>query len=275
MDISLTKQFDPSQNQTLLQDNEKFYFPQTRFNFIQNHNGFRPSCLHVLLGTTGAGKTTLTRTILQDICKDKKVLWYSTEETHEQFQAQNAYSGFVDYENIRFFSEHDVIERLNNDTSNLDGFIKQFEWAIAEHAPDIIFFDNITTSVFYDQNPKAKDLTLQLRSLIRRYNFPMFLVAHTGSHIKENQWFSAADIRGVRNIAVTAEYLYCLMRFRAEREGQVKLWSFVHVDKSRLHGGGKEVYRLAYDQTSRTIISDTQMSYDAFREFVKGHSKLV
>lgn len=267
MNLYLTKDFDSGRNLQLVDDNEKLHFPLTRFQFIQNHRSFRPGCMHVLLGNTGAGKTTLTRTILKDVSAEKKILWYSTEETKDQFQTQNAYSQFVDYKNIRFFTEADILERLDMKFSDPEPFIKQIDWAIAESKPDMLVFDNITTSVFYDQNKKAPQLTQMLRDLMRSRNIPIFIIAHTASNIRDGVWFSSSDVRGFRNITNTAEYTYCLMRYRVPETDQ--LASFVYVDKSRLHGGAKEIYRLHYDPVLRTITSDATVSYERFMEFVK------
>jgi KaiC/GvpD/RAD55 family RecA-like ATPase len=84
----ISKNLDTSNLEELLENNNKTFFSHSRFKFIEKHKGLRPGLMHVLLGTTGSGKTTLSRSILSDICKRDKVLFYSTEETKDQFMIQ-------------------------------------------------------------------------------------------------------------------------------------------------------------------------------------------
>jgi KaiC/GvpD/RAD55 family RecA-like ATPase len=269
MNLYVTKPIDEDQRQKRIDENEFRYFPRSRFSFINVHKGFRPGCMHVLLSTTGAGKTTMARSILADVASERKVLWYSTEETHEQFETQLAYSNLHNTNKIRFVSEQTLMDRIDNKYDDVAGFMHQFDWAIDEVNPDIIFFDNITTSLMYDHNMKASLVTRQLRKLMREKNLPLFMIAHTESRIKNNEWFESNNIRGFKDITNTAEYVYCLYRYNVVVSGVPYMAAFINVDKSRLHDGAKFIYKLEYDRDLKLYTADTQIDFDSFQRVTK------
>lgn len=259
---------DPSQTARLVQENETNFFAPSRFNFLNEHKGLRPGLMHILLGTTGSGKTTLARGLLADLSQECRVLVYSTEETAEQFQTQAAYASKVKLENIAFAHEADYFANTSG-AHDIDGFIAQLRWSIDIEKPKVLFFDNITTSVFYDQNKQAGYMTSRLRALMVERNIPFFVVAHTGSNVRDNTWFEASQVRGFRNIVNAAEYLYCLFRFRSEIRGYTESASFIYVDKSRMHEGGKKIYRLGYDSRAKTYTDDRPEDYAKMVKFLR------
>jgi KaiC/GvpD/RAD55 family RecA-like ATPase len=60
-------------------------FPSIQFDFLKGHNGFQAGMCHVLVGTTGTGKSTLARSILAQQAKETNVFYYSSEETKNEF----------------------------------------------------------------------------------------------------------------------------------------------------------------------------------------------
>jgi len=268
--FSLAKNANTDDQKKLILENETNFLGDTRFKFINNHKGLRPGMMHVLLGTTGSGKTTLSRSILADLSKTNKVLVYSSEETLKQFQTQSGYADKINLKNIYFLHEKDVLSEHNNDVSSGDPLIKTLEWAIESHNPKIVFIDNITTSLFYDQNKNAIRVTSQLRDLMQKTNTAFFVIAHTASPIRDGCWFGANDMRGFRTIANLSEYLYCLFRTRTIVLGHEIASTFVHVDKSRMHSGVKEFYRLTYEIKEREYSCDDPANYKAVHEMLKG-----
>jgi hypothetical protein len=124
--------------------------------------------------------------------------------------------------------------------------------------------------MFYDENEKAVDMVRQLRELMNKSNKPFFIVAHTSTNIKNGQWFESSDVRGRRIITTKAEYVYCLFRCRVILNHHEHEASFVHVDKSRLHKGIKEFYRLSYDVNENDYLSDEKVNYKAVQDMLKG-----
>jgi archaellum biogenesis ATPase FlaH len=265
----LTEKLDNAKIPELLKENKTSFFAMSRFKFIERHHGLRPGLMHVLLGTTGSGKTTLSRSILSDMAKQDRVLFYSTEETQDQFMIQSSNQKKMNIENISFLHE-DQILKLVNGKHDIDGFVQSLAWAMEERKCKALFFDNITTSIFYDENEKAVEMVVKLRELMNKAKKPFFVVAHTSANVSNGQWFESNAVRGRRVITTKAEYVYCLFRCRVNLGGVEHQTSIVHVDKSRLHAGIKEFYRLDYDSSLNDYVSDNKVNYDSVLKLLKG-----
>jgi ABC-type proline/glycine betaine transport system ATPase subunit len=73
-------------------DKTKLVHAHSKLGFLNAHNGLRRGSLHLVLGTTGGGKSTLVRTVLRDIIfnADNQLsvgVWLS-EETVEDYKRQ-------------------------------------------------------------------------------------------------------------------------------------------------------------------------------------------
>ena len=263
-----SRKIDTSRTKEFMAANEAQAYPVTRFNFINDHRGMRPGMMHVLMGTTGSGKTTMARAILADLSQGCKILYYSSEETAEQFQAQAGYANKINFENISFVHETDALRECSG-KDDIEGFIKFLNWELDATNSDLLFFDNITTSVFYDQNKRAIDCATKLRAVMVQKRIPFFVVAHTGSLVRDGTWFDASNMRGFRSIANTAEYFYCLFRFRAVVGGYTQSASFIHVEKSMMHSNAKYIYKLFYDSATRDYTSEQPEDYSKCIEYLK------
>ena len=82
----------PEEIEVLHEGADRVYF-DTHYNFLKAHNGFRPGCMHMFMGTSHGGKSTLVRSLLTDICLSGKdingepnpVLLWLSEETVLEF----------------------------------------------------------------------------------------------------------------------------------------------------------------------------------------------
>lgn len=243
----------------------------SKFAFLQDHKGLRPGCIHIILGTTGSGKSTLVTSMLEEMLYAKKrVLFYLTEESTKDVETKLSY-GFLDFDQDLFgiFTEVDLLKRCDG-KKETRGFISQLEMAIDEMKPDILVFDNFTTSSFGDQNKNSPEVALALKQLVQEKNIPLLLVAHTGSSIKDGMFFDSSCVRGFRTITNIAEYVYCYLRLREEVMGEGRTANFIFTDKSRNHSeASRSTYKLFFDGTKKIFTSDQKASYGDLKKLIK------
>lgn len=86
--------------------------PEIEFNFIRDHYGLKRGKAHMLLGSSGRGKSTLSRSILFQLASKKKVLLCSSEETMHDTKMLFVKSRFTNklIDNIKFLHEEKMRE---------------------------------------------------------------------------------------------------------------------------------------------------------------------
>ncbi len=254
--------------EVLRAENEKFFFEPTRFDFLRAHKGFRPGKMHMLLAPISVGKSSLTRSILCDISQKHRVLYLSTEETEKDFRIQCAYlKSTPNFENITWRDEDDFLSAIGRSSDLISAYINKLDWALVESRAEILFFDNVTVSKAHREIKLAEDFACALRVLMVKRNIPFFVVGHTSTGIKENMMFESGDMRGVRTLAIKAEYLYCMARFAQTIENHTTLSNFLRVDKSRAHEGARSMYRMWFDPSEKHYTTSEFYDYDKFMRF--------
>jgi archaellum biogenesis ATPase FlaH len=238
--------------------------------FLNAHNGFRRGCLHLILGTTGGGKSTLVRALLRDLLFNKANdchvgIWLS-EETVADYRAQLA-AGVPSHDRLlktEAFSELEAIDL---------GELKFFEW-IEFHRPDIMLFDNITTSKFYmDKRPHEQAaFATKVKNIAKRLNMAVVLVAHTDANVSDSQkgLININQIRGSKTICNLVEFAYILQRF-AVGEG---FFPTIRVVKSRGQNLLHSLYMLKYDERLRSYSSDSALNFEKFKEVYANRNRL-
>ena len=236
---------------------------QSLFGFLNAHNGFRRGCMHLAIGTTGGGKSTLTRSIIRDvICNNGDNvllgLWLS-EETISDYKQQLSIG-------------LPVMDRLlktdaQSELEFTDGFTEMrfFEW-LEFTKPDIVIFDNITTSKFYmDKRPDAQAaFATKLKNITKKLNFALVLIAHTDSSASDSQKgiLNINHIRGAKTICNLVEFAYILQRFEI---GQ-GFFPTLRVVKSRSQELLHSLYLLKYENKLRSYVSDSPLEFKKFKE---------
>lgn len=256
---------------------KEFELAATRFKFINEHYGLKRGLRHVLLGTQGTGKSTLARSILLDLCKQHRVLLYSSEETQDQLASMFALRGVVDSDlkNLRVVHEKQILERCNGDVHNQTLWEQSLRLKIFNSRADVLFFDNITTSEFYDclEPEKQKSLLLKLQRTIERFNIPVFMVAHTRTGVKDDQQalISGDDVRGYRGLTNKAEFVYVYQRFMIPggSHGADVSMGLVIVRKGRGLSNINSVYALDFDFDRREYFGDRKISLEEFNQAFK------
>ena len=218
----------------LLEEKEKKHF-QSSYSFLNDHNGFRPGNLHLMLGVTSGGKSTFVRSLIIDILcnKPKKniLLWLS-EETRLEFLTEFSYSSFNDFNNENFF----IISEVDLGEMSKEDLIKKMEEIVFENDIDIVICDNLTTSdIYMDKGVEAQsEMAKQLKKMAVAWNIPLLVFMHTKAEITENynNIINMNDVRGSKSIIALAQFLYILQnKFNQQRNAQfVRVTFQIHID---------------------------------------------
>lgn len=260
-----------------LQKELKQVYFYTEVGFLKAHNGLRRGNLHMVLGTTGGGKSTLIRSLINDficITRNNELgigLWLS-EETIKSYKTQLSCGIFKVEELVRAqaFSEMDLDE---NDTESAF-----FEWAEVTR-PDILILDNITTSRFYEGKTPGQQFSFatKVKNMAIRLNIAVVVVAHTDSKTKDSQkdLIGVENVRGNRSIANLVEFAYIIQKISTcDIKGNTTIHNIVRVTKDRSHGSSDKVYKLRYEPRMRMFTDYEEIPFTKFKEFWDARNKL-
>jgi hypothetical protein len=248
-------------------DNEKFFFGTTRFNFLNDQFGIRPGKIHLVVGPIGAGKSSIVRTMLADICANHKILLIATEEKSSDLETSFAYSkAKMEHNNLAVVEEAELVLKSKGDVKE---YFRIIDWLMFKCGAEILVIDNLTSSTIYTDIRKSEDYFNTMKQLCDRTGIPLIGVCHTENRISQGDFYGANNIRGHRCAAIGAEYMYCLMRFSEKCDTHVRYASFVYVAKSRLHSTINTPYRLWFDVEEKQFTCDEKYSNENFKKFIK------
>lgn len=245
---------------------------ESQFGFLNAHNGLRRGCLHVLLGTSGGGKSTLARSILRDlICnnsdKIQVAVWLS-EETVEEYKMQLATGMPSMTRLLRTEAESEL------DIKDSFGEMRLFEW-LEFNRPDVLLFDNITTSKFYmDKRPGEQgEFVKKVKSISKKLNMATIMVAHTDSKVSDSQkdLITLNQIRGGKDICNLTEFAYILQRFETSKGG---FYPTLRVVKHRSQNLIHNSYHLKYEPRVRSYIGDASINFEEMNAAFKSRNRL-
>lgn len=264
--------FDKNEQDKLVKENEKMHF-QSNFAFLNSHNGLRRGKMHLFIAPTGVGKSTFVRSLVRDIVfknKDAKVFLWVTEESKEDVKSQLAYCmpSSKQLENIVIFSE------LNNRSMTCDNVKEFIEHISANMGFDVLICDNITTSKCYREK-KLSDQSSMIdwfKNICGKFNHAQFLIAHTGSEVRENQTrlIDENDVRGSKYISNTVEFLYILQPVWVNQN----IHQFLKVKKHRGQDLLHSLYYLVYNKEMKSFTKDVSKNYQDFVDIFKMRNKL-
>lgn len=245
-----------------LKENAKVQI-KTGLEFLSAHNGLREAAQHLALGLSGGGKSTFFRTLMIDYqnnkgAGDKAGIWYSEEGENDfevQFAKTSLAESFFLKKEINFYSEIDSWESKEKDFQKLELLFQQ---------SDIIFFDNITTSSFYDGSYQEQiRFVKRLKSLVKKYEKPLVIFAHTDGKIKEGHktLIEQNDIRGPKTVCNQSEFVYILQQFHTGAE----IASTLRIVKHREQEVKNKIYSLIYDPKASVYGASTRLLFSQFK----------
>jgi len=239
-------------------------------NFLNAHNGLRRKSMHLLLGTTGGGKSTMVRTLLRDIIfnpkNDAQVSVWLSEESTADYKSQVAY-GLPSHDRLL---KTQLMSEL--ETQRVSELLFR-EW-LDMFRPDVLIFDNITTSQLYNDKTAKEQaaFVMLIKKLTVEYNMATLLVAHTDAKATDTmgRLINLNDVRGSKSIANLVEFAYVLQRF----EIGTNYFSSLRVEKHRSQELKHKLFSLNYNKELRSFVNDLPIQFEKFKEMYKERNKL-
>lgn len=237
------------------------------FNFLQAHNGFRKGAMHGLLGKTGQGKSSLVRSIIVDLLKNHKVLFYSTEETRKDLtMVFSRLDDHTNFKNFFFTHEQDIVGTSGTD---LEKWENEVRIKIMNSEADIFIFDNLTTSEIYEDIKKSMQLLNILHKIKRDFNIPILVVAHTDSKYRSQWPMGPEDVRGMKQLSNKCEYFYCFERFHFHFRDNPIQASTIKLTKYRGYVVEGAFYQLNFDVKTMLYTSDYSITSKKYMVYFK------
>lgn len=240
--------------------------------FLLSHNGYRPNALHLVLGLSGGGKSTLFRTMVLDRFKNNNSkknigIWYSEESQKDfgiHFVKTELADAFFKDRKVNFFSEMDSWKNKKHGSEKFDALCK---------ISDIVFFDNITTSKLYGNGfSDEKDCVFFLKKMALRHNIPIVVFAHTGANIREggSALIEQNDIRGSKEIVNQSSFIYIIQQLHTDSN----IFSTLRIVKARGQDVDTKLFLLQYSKKTSTYEKNEALSFSIFKEIFKERNKL-
>lgn len=263
------------QMEILCEESKKIHF-STNLPFLSAHKGWRRGNLHIFLGTSHGGKSTLLRTCLVDALSSNsgktRVGLVLSEESKLDFLTEFNHSGKMGEILDRLFivSEQDHPEKF----SNAKDWFHQVKKMCDLGQIDILFFDNLTTAAMYEGATinDQKTICLGLKRMATTLNIPVVIVAHTGANITDsaNGLIEMNDIRYSKMIVNLAQFFYIMQTFKQE-DGR---YTTLRITKHRGQEVKSTMFQLFYYSSVRLFMEAERIAFSKIKELFKNRNKL-
>lgn len=250
---------------------KKFDF-KSALSLMDEHFGFRLGKIHLLLGSTGSGKSTMVRTFILDcIMSDEHFLTgvYLSEETEADFYTELGSTEIMNecYQKLHVKSEQDEGVKTAAD------FMKKLI-EMAEAGCRIIFIDNITTERIYE-NAKPNEqgnIIDTLKKFATKRNIALVIVAHTskGSASANNRLIDIEDVRGSGALPNAAPIAWTLQR--VDCGGQRA--SIITIAKHRGYNITRKYFKGRYHRDYKIFGEFQSIPFSEVKDIFKNRDKL-
>lgn len=245
---------------------DQVFYP-SRFNFLREICGLRPGCIMGLLGTAGSGKSTVTKSVIADVSESSKVLIYLTEEEPREYQVGLNKIG-ANLDNIVFCSEKKFAANLQS----LEQIKIYFSELILSSGANVVFLDNITTSVLYEPLGVRSqgEFVSYLCNLAERNNICIFYIAHTRKEVTDNmgRLIEGEDARGSNQLFQQSQYFFILQNIAINND----LYPILRIRKHRFHEITKRFFLLGYKDGAYRF--DKDINFEKISEIFKERNQL-
>lgn len=241
---------------------------------LNEHNGWRDGKLHLFVAPTGAGKSTLTRSLLLDSLvsegnKFKSGVWL-TEETIDEFVTEINHIDMPDKISSRMVIESEQEMKF----SSVEQWMLELKKFVEENGLDLLFLDNITTSIYYN-DAKANEQGRVVRSLKRLaqiMDIPIVILAHTSSEITETypRLINLENIRGSKNLPNMVEFAYIIQPFIYEGQKH----TFVRIAKHRGQDVKERLFKFYYYSSKKVYGKCEVKPWEQFKELFNKRERL-
>jgi hypothetical protein len=178
-------------------------------------------------------------------------------------------AGFDEYEKDQFLIFSEMDHNLNEKQT-----LKAVSDIVTEHQPDIVFWDNMTTSRCYMD--KKVDIQSQVAKLIKNYadqwDIPIVVIAHTGANVTENHSgiINMNDIRGGKSVVNMIQFFYIMQTFFDGNDRTVTLRTAKH----RGYVIDGPMYDLRFSRKAKIFIQSRGIKFEDFKNAYKNRNKL-
>lgn len=265
------------EKKVLIEDSETHHW-KSNFPFLSQHYGFRNGMVHLFIGTTGSGKSTLTRTLVCDLLSNlnenrRGGLWLS-EETVTQFKVEFSRSGYEKQTDF-FHITSELTQEVGDYISSEEKFLNAVDAFIRKFNLKILFIDNITTSKIYGNSigiASQNNIATGLKKIASKHGIPLVIIAHTNANISDSydKIISSKDIRGSKYIGNISEFIYILQRVVTND----KIIPYLLIDKCRTVSMKNHFFELGYVPRRRIFAIAHPASFDQFKEHFKQRNRL-
>ena len=243
-------------------------FLESHFKFISGHNGFRPGKCHLLMADTGAGKSTLARSMIYDILlslpKDKKLLLILSEESEMDYLIEIRKSGF----DLKYLAKLEIITELEYKKNAIAVKTHLGKYFTENEDIGFILFDNITSSCMYSgQQYHTQCLTAHwLKDIAAKINAPILVIVHTNNTKKANKrLIDMNEIRDSKIISIISEFFYILNSISVNDE----VFKIIEVCKHRTQSISHKLFLLHFDKKRSMYTKDTPLDYERVKLIFK------
>lgn len=256
--------------------NEKRF--HSNLSMFSSTMGIRPNEFSVIVGSSGNGKSTLCKTISVECAIGGKKCYHLLSEektsvykgliasTFEKMCAGKKTDSFL--ERLLFESMLDWDEK----ELNVNYFFDRLEDVINDKTPDMVIFDNFTTSFLGSLPINVQgDMITRFRKMAAQYEIAIIGVFHTakGSDLYK-KLLDGEDVRGNASTTNAGSYNYVISTyFRATPPKAI-----VNVDKARYHPEtNKKFFELLYDKDLGIYTADMMIDYQDVVAIMDGANK--
>ena len=255
----------------LIEESETVYI-NSKFEFLKEIKGIRPEKFHLILSTTGAGKSTLIKSLLRELLTKVKVHLWLTEESIKDLNLSIARGAFTEL----------MLKNLTVDSEESDelkpikgrALLDYFENRVRETKAHVVLLDNISTSSFYmNERPDAQgEIAKRIKFIGQSTGAAMVVVTHTDGTLNEvNQnLISENNVRGGKTISNLAEFMFAIQRLKVKED----IFTFVRILKCRSLSIDNRIFQMAYEKNTGLYGKDFTVDWDTFKEVYNARNQL-
>lgn len=235
---------------------------KSQLGFLQGSNGLRPGEVSILLAPKGMGKSTMCKTISWEcMASNAKCLHILSEEISGVYKSNIAETaqkviGERSGEKLDLLLFSSMLDWKESELT-YEGFFYKLNEMLAEHVPDVVIFDNFSTSTFGNMHTNVQFKAINdLRKMASETEMCFVIVLHTVKNTDiTKKILSGEDVRGNSNSTNTGSYNYVLTTYFGEKPR-----AFIFVDKARYHGEVNQTYwELMFDPVSELYVKDKKV----------------
>lgn len=187
---------------------------ESKFNFIKAHRGYQPGHLHLLLGRTNKGKSTLILSLIAESVLNGHncILYISEGLKHEIREGIEAIIRIKREDSERHLKR---VTLVNDEYFSVDEITNPARWVnkffnlAYRTKSELVFFDNFSTSPFGDSSPEIQaSFVRKIKEKAQSSNLPVFGAVHPTKNVSMTKKLELPDIRANLAFSSVPSFIY-------------------------------------------------------------------